>query len=194
MNCPPVLSTGGLVFYMEKMEYTIIRSARKTLSIQLLPGGEVVVRAPNRMPKRDIARFLEEKRGWVEDHLAKLPELQPKLTEEELGALARHAKEVLPEITAHFAPLVGVDYGRITIRAQRTRWGSCSAQGNLNFNCLLMLTPDDVIEYVVVHELCHRKEMNHSARFWAEVERVLPGYRESRRWLKEQGGGLIGRL
>ena len=112
----------------------------------------------------------------------------------ELEKLACHAKEVLPEITAHFAPLVGVDYGRITIRAQRTRWGSCSAQGNLNFNCLLMLTPDDVMEYVVVHELCHRKEMNHSARFWAEVERVLPGYRESRRWLKEQGGGLIGRL
>lgn len=101
---------------------------------------------------------------------------------------------MLPEITAHFAPLVGVDYGRITIRAQRTRWGSCSAQGNLNFNCLLMLTPDDVIEYVVVHELCHRKEMNHSARFLAEVERVLPQYRESRRWLKEHGGGLIGRL
>ena len=189
-----MLSTGGLVFYMEKMEYTIIRSARKTVSIQLLPGGEVVVRAPNRMPKRDIARFVEEKRGWIETHRRKLPEIQPKLTDAELGELARHAKEVLPEIAAHFAPLVGVDYGRITIRAQRTRWGSCSAQGNLNFNCLLMLTPDDVMEYVVVHELCHRKEMNHSARFWAEVERVLPGYRESRRWLKDSGGGLIGRL
>ena len=179
---------------MEKMEYTIIRSARKTLSIQLLPGGEVVVRAPNRMPKRDIERFLEEKRGWIEGHRSKLPAVPPKLTDAELGELARHAKEVLPEITAHFAPLVGVDYGRITIRAQRTRWGSCSAQGNLNFNCLLMLTPDDVMEYVVVHELCHRKEMNHSARFWTEVERVLPGYRESRRWLKDNGGGLIGRL
>ena len=194
MVCPPVLYTGGLVFDMEKMEYTIIRSARKTLSIQLLPSGEVEVRAPNRMPKREIDHFLEEKSDWIETHRRKLPAVQPKLTDAELGALARHAKEVLPEITAHFAPLVGVDYGRITIRAQRTRWGSCSAQGNLNFNCLLMLTPDDVMEYVVVHELCHRKEMNHSARFWAEVERVLPHYRESRRWLKEQGGGLIGRL
>ena len=119
---------------------------------------------------------------------------QPKLTDTELRDLARHAKEVLPEIAAHYAPLVGVDYGRITIRAQRTRWGSCSAQGNLNFNCLLMLTPDDVMEYVVVHELCHRKEMNHSARFWAEVERVLPDYRRSRQWLKENGSGLICRL
>ena len=87
-----------------------------------------------------------------------------------------------------------MDYGRITIRAQRTRWGSCSAQGNLNFNCLLMLTPDNVMEYVVVHELCHRKEMNHSARFWSEVEKILPDYRRSRQWLKDNGGGLIGRL
>ena len=179
---------------MEKMEYTLIRSSRKTISVQLSPTGEVVVRAPSRMPMRDIARFLEEKRDWIETHLRKLSEVQPKLTDTELGTLARHAKEVLPEIVARFAPLVGVDYGRVTIRAQRTRWGSCSARGNLNFNCLLMLTPDDVMEYVVVHELCHRKEMNHSARFWAEVERVIPSYRESRRWLKENGGGLIGRL
>ena len=179
---------------MKNMDYTLIRSSRKTISIQLSPAGEVVVRAPNRMPKRDIERFLEEKRGWIEGHLSKLPEVQPKLSEAELQTLARQAKEVLPEIAASYAPKVGVDYGRITIRAQRTRWGSCSAQGNLNFNCLLMLMPDDVMEYVVVHELCHRKEMNHSARFWAEVERVLPGYRESRRWLKENGGGLISRL
>ena len=176
------------------MDYTLIRSCRKTISIQLSPDGSLVVRAPNRMPKRDIERFLESKRGWIEEHRSKLPTVQPKLTDAELGELARHAKEVLPEIAAHYAPLVGVDYGRITIRAQRTRWGSCSAQGNLNFNCLLMLTPDDVMEYVVVHELCHRKEMNHSARFWSEVEKILPDYRRSRQWLKDNGGGLIGRL
>lgn len=179
---------------MKKIDYTLIRSPRKTISIQLSPVGEVVVRAPNRMAKRDIERFVESKRGWIEGHLEKLPVAQPKLTDTELRDLARHAKEVLSEIAAHYAPLVGVDYGRITIRAQRSRWGSCSAQGNLNFNCLLMLTPDDVMEYVVVHELCHRKEMNHSARFWAEVERVLPDYRRSRQWLKENGSGLICRL
>lgn len=123
---------------MEKLEYTLIRSPRKTISIQLSPDGSLVVRAPNRMPKRDIDRFVESKRGWIEGHLRKLPETQPKLTEAELRELARRAKEVLPEIVDYFAPLVGVDFGRITIRAQRTRWGSCSAQGNLNFNCLLM--------------------------------------------------------
>lgn len=179
---------------MKKIEYTLVRSARKTISIQLAPGGDVVVRAPNRMRRGDIDRFVESKRGWIEGHLAKMPEALPKLTDSQLQEMARHAKEVLPEIAAHYAPLVGVDYGRITIRAQRTRWGSCSVQGNLNFNCLLMLVPDNVMEYVVVHELCHRKEMNHSLRFWAEVEKILPDYRQSRRWLKENGGMLIGRL
>ena len=93
-----------------------------------------------------------------------------------------------------YAPLVGVSYGRITIRSQRGRWGSCSGAGNLNFNCLLMLTPPQVREYVVVHELCHRKQMNHSSQFWAEVERILPDYRQRRQWLKDQGGALIARL
>jgi predicted metal-dependent hydrolase len=89
---------------------------------------------------------------------------------------------------------VGVTYGRITIRNQRSRWGSCSGKGNLNFNCLLMLTPSHVIDYVVVHELCHRLEMNHSPAFWAQVERVLPDYRKSREWLREHEKELIGRL
>ena len=86
---------------------------------------------------------------------------------------------------------VGVTYGRITIRNQRTRWGSCSAKGNLNFNCLLMKAPPEVLDYVVVHELCHRLEMNHSPRFWAQVERVLPDYKVSRKWLREHGNELM---
>ena len=90
--------------------------------------------------------------------------------------------------------MVGVTYGGITIRNQRTRWGSCSSKGNLNFNCLLMLLPPEIIDYVVVHELCHRKEMNHSPKFWVQVERILPNYRILKQQLKDRGAPLIARL
>ena len=119
---------------------------------------------------------------------------QPALTEAEIKQLANKALEYIPARVAYFAPIVGVDYGRITIRNQRTRWGSCSSKGNLNFNCLLMLTPPEVIDYVVVHELCHRREMNHSTRFWNEVEKVLPDYKVAKKWLKENGAGVMQRM
>lgn len=176
---------------MEKLTYQLIRSERKTVSLQITQEGELVVRAPKRMAKAEIDRFVESKRGWIEKHAQNREQDVPKMTEAEFDTLVRHALEVIPEVVARFAPVVGVTYGRITIRNQRTRWGSCSAQGNLNFNCVLMRAPDDVLEYVVVHELCHRKEMNHGPKFWTEVERVLPNYRESRKWLSVNGSALI---
>ena len=175
------------------MDIQIIRSRRKTISIQILPDGKIQVRCPLRMREKEILRFVESRRGWIEAHLPIGP-IQPKLTEQEIRELAEQAKTVIVQRLAYYAPIVGVTYDRITIRSQHTRWGSCSAKGNLNFNCLLMLTPPEVLDYVVVHELCHRKELNHSARFWAEVERVLPNYRDQRKWLKENGGALIARL
>ena len=173
--------------------YRLIRSDRKSIGIQITADG-VVVRAPKRLSAAEIDRFVQSKRSWIEGHLAKIPAPQPKFTQTEIEALARKALTVIPDRVRHFAPMVGVTYGRITIRNQRSRWGSCSGKGNLNFNCLLMLTPDHVIDYVVVHELCHRLEMNHSPKFWAQVERVLPDYQKSREWLKEHEKELIGRL
>ena len=176
--------------------YTLIRSARKTMAIQITPAGQVILRCPNRMSRKEAEAFLKSKESWVEAHLAKLvqqPALQI-LTQEEIETLAHQAAQDLPQRVQRHASTMGVTYGRITIRRQRTRWGSCSVKGNLNFNCLLMLCPEDVREYVVVHELCHRLEMNHSARFWAQVERVLPNYRESMLWLREHEQSLIGRL
>ena len=178
------------------MQYTIIRSSRKTVSLQITPDGEVLVRCPNRMAKREIDRFVQSKADWIEAHLQKIAErpAMPRLTETELNALAGQARELLPRLVREFAPRVGVTYGRITIRCQHTRWGSCSAPGNLNFNCLLMLSPPEVQAYVVVHELCHRKEMNHSPRFWQEVARVMPDYRTHKKWLKDNGNALMARL
>ena len=179
-----------------KIPYRLIRSARKTVAIQITPGGEVILRCPKRYPLREAEAFLESKRSWIEAHLARLaakPQTST-LTEEEIRELARQAARDIPERVARFAPLVGVAFGRVTIRSQRTRWGSCSAKGNLNFNCLLMLCPEEVRDYVVIHELCHRLELNHSPRFWAQVERYCPDYARHRKWLKENGGSLIARL
>lgn len=182
------------------VEINVIRSNRKTMSLELREDGTVLVRAPYRMPDAEIQRFIQEKKDWLAKHLQMQEERkrqeQPveRLTMQEIQELADRALTEIPKRVAYYAQLLQVDYGRITIRNQKSRWGSCSAKGNLNFNCLLMLTPPEVIDYVVVHELCHRKEMNHSARFWNEVEQILPDYRERRDWLKKNGGRLIARM
>ena len=155
----------------EDFTYRILRSKRKTIAIRVMPTGEVEVRCPVGLPESQVRRFVQSKADWISKQLQK-PKL-PQLSEEEHKELIRQAKAVLPQRVAHFAALLGVTYGRITVRSQVGRWGSCSGKGNLNFNCLLMLTPPQVQDYVVVHELCHRKEMNHSARFWAESFRVM---------------------
>ena len=179
-----------------KIEYKVIRSDRKTLAIQIRPDGSIIVRAPLKLPAKDIQAFVEEKSSWIAKHLQKTesPAERVPFTEAEIRRLAEAALTDIPQRVRHFAPIVGVTYGRITIRNQRSRWGSCSSQGNLNFNCLLMLCPEEIRDYVVVHELCHRKEMNHSPKFWAEVERVCPAYKLHRKWLKDHGNELIGRL
>ena len=174
----------------------LIRSRRRSVGIRIEDSGEITVRAPLRMPEREIRQVLESKRSWIEKTLAKIssrPQL-PKLTAEEVNALADRALKEIPPRVAARAKQMGVTYGRITIRNQKTRWGSCSAGGNLNFNCLLMLTPPEVRDYVVIHELCHRLEMNHSPRFWAEVARVCPEYKARLRWLKEHGGAIMARM
>ena len=101
---------------------------------------------------------------------------------------------MVTERVQYYAPFIGVTYNQIAIRAQHTRWGSCSSKGNLNFNCLLALVPTEVLDYIVVHELCHLKELNHSDRFWDEVGKILPDYKTRKKWLKDNGSNLIARL
>ena len=182
-----------------QINYELIRSDRKTCQIQVKVDGRVIVRAPRRMPKKDIDRFISDKHDWIVHALEKtriareqLGATEP-LTYEEIDRLANEALEYIPKRVEHYASIMGVEYGNITIRNQKTRWGSCSGKKNLNFNCLLMLTDAKIIDYVVVHELCHIKEMNHSQRFWAEVEKILPDYKKSRAWLKANGSAIIGR-
>ena len=117
-----------------------------------------------------------------------------KLSESELKEITKKAKKIIPIKVAYFADKMGVSYGRISIRHQRTRWGSCSSEGNLNFNALLMLMPNELVDYVVVHELAHRKELNHSKRFYGVVESFLPDYKNREAQLKEVGAKVIALL
>ena len=175
--------------------YQIIRSDRKTIAIQIMPDGSVVVRCPKRMRMDDVRKFVDSKSFWIEKHLAnRVPQNEEKLTDSELKQLRERTRILVTERVRYFAPLVGVTYNQIAIRSQRTRWGSCSRKGNLNFNCLLGLVPSEVLDYVVVHELCHRKELNHSDRFWNEVSRILPDYMARKQWLKDNGSRLIARI
>ena len=181
------------------MKVTIIKSRRKTIAIQVNSDLSVTVRAPRSASEKDIEEILKKKEAWISKHIEKIKETKErfeaepteKLTREKVIALAYDALKVIPERVEYFAKVIGVTYGKITVRNQKTRWGSCSSKGNLNFNCLLMLAPPEVLDYVVVHELCHRKQMNHSKAFWLEVEKVLPDCKEARKWLKEEGSQMI---
>lgn len=181
------------------IDVEVVHSRRKTMALQVKADGRVVARVPMRMGEAKVKAFVEQHRAWVEKKLAetagRAAELKTadRLSETDIRELAEKARADLPARAARLAPQVGVTYGRVTIRLQKTRWGSCSSKGNLNFNCLLMLAPEQVRDYVVAHELCHRKEMNHSPRFWAEVGRVLPDYQASKKWLKDNGKHLMAR-
>ena len=184
----------------ENKKYTIIKSFRKSCSITVERDGTVTIRAPFFMSERRIREIIDERKEWIEraqkkiaNRAERLNSLTP-ITSDEIDSLKAGAKPIIEEKVRLFADKIGVKYGKITIRNQKTRYGSCTAKGNLNFNCLIMLMPEKIIDYVIVHELCHIKEMNHSRRFWNEVESILPDYKERRKWLKQNGNTLIERM
>ena len=178
--------------------YEIIRSKRKSYGISVAPGGKVTVRMPLRGSERFAVSMVEEKRDWIAKNYLKMQAVSPKPSQKEKTPYERRlespyrqaAKEYIPKRVAYYAQLLDVTYATISIRDQKTRWGSCSSKGNLSFSWRLILAPPKVLDYVVVHELCHRKEMNHSPRFWALVESLVPYYKIHRQWLKENGEKL----
>ena len=181
------------------MEITVIKSKRKTIAIQVNSDLSVTVRAPYGITEKYIEEFLNKNEIWISKQMHEIKVKKKSIesrdaeniTLDKIKALADQALEIIPARVEYFAKIIGVTYGNITIRNQKTRWGSCSSKGNLNFNCLLMLAPPEVLDYVVVHELCHRKQMNHSKAFWVEVEKAFPAYKESIKWLKEEGSEIM---
>ena len=169
-------------------DYTLIRSKRKTVSLSVSKDLKTIVRAPIKMPVKDIECFIAKHTDWIEKQKLRMQELSEGrhiLSDEEIKALKDKAKNYLPHRVEHFADIMGVKPKGIKITSATTRWGSCSAKNSLCFPYRLMLLPDKLIDYIIVHELAHIKEKNHSTRFYSVVEEYLPNYRELLFKLKE---------
>ncbi len=181
------------------MDIEIIRTRRKTIG-GYVKDGKITVRAPLRARKQDIELFLKK----YEARLYEIAQLQLKeqekarqegiITRKDADELKIKAKEFFPDRVKYYADILGVSYKKITIRLMNSRWGSCTSEGNLCFNCLLMLTPKRVCESVIAHELCHRIYMNHSKDFYALLLRIFPDYYQQDKWLKTEGKLLLKRI
>ena len=171
------------------MDFELIRTCRKTVAIYI-KDCRVIVRAPMRYPARDIGRFVESKKGWIEKHLAEQQERAERRAElpapdkKQIRLYKEQASKIIPERIILFAHPMGVRPSDIRIGSAKKSWGSCSSSGRLTFSWRLMMAPPEAIDYVVVHELAHLKQLNHSKAFWKIVEEVMPDWKKRRRELK----------
>ena len=189
----------------EQLLCKIVRSNRKSYGIVVDEDGQVTIRIPLKGSVKTAQRFAEDKKDWILKkvnlqqqrkrlRMEKEAQSESKYTPQQREGMEKRyrqaAKEYFPKRADFYGQILGVRYNKIRIAEQKTRWGSCSQSGTLSFNWKLMLAPPKVLDYVVVHELCHLKEMNHSPRFWKLVEEIIPDYKEYRKWLKENGNTL----
>lgn len=177
-----------------QLTYIIQKSRRRSISVSVMTDNRVLVKAPYGTSERTVQEFLLSKKDWITKHLEKQNREEEKaeslglLSADEIKQIKKQAHKIIPQRVEYWANKIDVTYGRIAIRLQSSRWGSCAQNGNLNFNCLLVLMPQEILDSVVVHELCHRKHMNHSKEFYAEIDRVFPDYKRCNKWLKDNGG------
>lgn len=169
------------------MEYTLIRSDRKTLAVQVTESCEIIVRAPRRCSQKRIDKFLSEHTEWLRKAIEKqqkVKENKAELDENTIVKLKKLAHEVLPRKTEYYSQIMGVDYGSVKITSAQKRFGSCSGKNNICYSYILMLYPESAIDYVVVHELAHTVHHNHSREFYRFIESVLPDYKQREKLLK----------
>ena len=169
------------------MNYKTIYSSRRTLAIEITCDCEIIVRAPYKTSKKLIEDFVIKHESWISSHLKKRinqKELHPEPSEEEIKELMLRAVSIIPKKVSHFSEIMNVIPAKVSINHAKTRFGSCSSKGNLNFSCRLMMYPEECIDYVVVHELAHLKHLNHSKDFWKFVEKFMPDYKKRKKLLK----------
>ena len=175
-----------------EIRISVIRSARKSLGLEGRDANTVLARIPTRVSDRELKAFVENHRSWILEKTAVMAEREenrkstPAPPPELLSKTDRMKIQLkIGKQVRHYCEAMGVTVGYVTVKNQKTRWGSCSAKGNVNFNYQLAFLPDELLDYVVIHELAHRRHMNHSRAFWAEVEKYCPDYLERREQLKE---------
>ena len=184
----------------EGMEIRVVRSARRKRFSLTVDSEGLRLNAPAAATEPEIRHFLLLCDSWIRKNRERILALQeeqaavPKLTEAEVSELKKRAKKVFAERAAYYAPRIGVTYGRITVTTPKSKWGSCTGKGNLSFHALLLLAPPQVLDSVVVHELCHRVHMNHSDAFYRLVKKHFPEYDYWNGWLKKHGNELMWRL
>ncbi|MFZ2555991.1 MAG: SprT family zinc-dependent metalloprotease [Minisyncoccia bacterium] len=174
------------------MKYTLRRSTRaKYMRLTVQPGGTVILTVPHRVPEGMIEKFLAAHTEWIEKGVKRMQNLKA-LPVSGRRSYLKHKEEArafINERLAYWNAFYGFTHGRIAIKNTKRLWGSCSRKGNLNFSYALLFLPRELADYVIVHELAHLKEHNHSARFWALVHKHQPDYlllrRELRRYLPQ---------
>ena len=187
---------------IQTIDYTIVRSKRRSIGFEVRPGGKITVRIPMRASVNTVKEIIEDKKDWLYEMYLKQKD---KIDTDSLREAERNnpgtaylekkyrqaAKRYIYERVEYYIEMIGGHYSSIRIGDQKTRWGSCSNNGTLSFSWRLMLAPPRVLDYVVIHEICHLTYMDHSKNFWDLVSVYDPDYKEHRKWLKENGDGLI---
>lgn len=214
-------------------EFRLVRSARRSVCVEITPDLQVCVRAPRVFPERQIRAFLESKAGWIERTRSDLRLKRERAeaagpglflegrwyalrvdpgaaerfyfrdgffihpfwaAEASRAAESWYRREIRPRLEARVRALAvreNFSWKQIRISRARSRWGSCSAHGTLSFNWRLLMCPPQVMDYVIIHELCHLRELNHSRRFWRQVQALCPDYSQALGWLRENGEFLV---
>lgn len=171
------------------IDYELIRSNRKSVSMSINNDLDVRIRAPHRVAVKDIEAFINKNLDWVEKHKKNMVERLASrpfrvFSEEEIKVLKKKAKEIIPERVSYYSAVMGVKPNCVKITSATTRWGSCSSKNNICFSYRLMQYPMEVIDYIVVHELTHIRVKNHGPLFYEELERFMPDHRERANMMK----------
>lgn len=174
----------------KKIKYVLKRNAlSKSVRLSVRTDGKIIVTAPRWVSLRVIGKFVDSKEEWIRNSLKKVKDTEnttkPGGSRLEFIKYQKRAKQLAVRKVKEINKFYNFDYNKITIRFTSTRWGSCSSKKNLNFNYRIIFLPDNLADYLVAHELCHLQEMNHSAKFWQLVEKIIPDYKERRQELKK---------